>query len=441
MKKWLRGLLAITLILVLVGCNSEGSSGNEGNDNQGEEGELSGEVTLWTGSLSGDPFDSYFEEIEKAFEELHPNVDVIIEDIPFNEMEQKVLTSLTGDDVPDVVNLNPHFMANIASQGGLLELTDLVSEETKNSFVEGAYEAGIIDGELYALPWYLTTTVTWYNGEHFEAAGITEIPTTLEGIYETAKAVTEATGKPSFYQVINDGNTVIEKMVTVANGEPIVKDGVAVFNENPDILEYFTIMQKMYQEGLMPQENADGAFSTGQELYMAENVSFLESGVTFLGPIESGAPGVFEVSKAGPPLAGEQAPMNVAVMNFAIPSKTDNPETAVAFMEFLANAENQLEFAKVAGTVLPSTKASLEDEYFTNPGDSPKALGMMEAAKSLERSKVLLPPIESNAELRETTKNVFVENLQGRLTPQEALDKLAELWNKAMSEAGDKVTF
>ena len=66
---------------------------------------------------------------------------------------------------------------------------------------------------------------------------------------------------------------------------------------------------------------------------------------------------------------------------------------------------------------------------------------MMEAAKSLERSKVLLPPIESNAELRETTKNVFVENLQGRLTPQEALDKLAELWNKAMSEAGDKVTF
>src|SRR5690606_1811198 len=112
----------------------------------------------------------------------------------------------------------------------------------------------------------------------------TEIPTTLEGIYETAKAVTEATGKPSFYQVINDGNTVIEKMVTVANGEPIVKDGVAVFNENPDILEYFTIMQKMYQEGLMPQENADGAFSTGQELYMAENVSFLQSGVTFLGP-------------------------------------------------------------------------------------------------------------------------------------------------------------
>ena len=159
MKKWLRGLLAITLILVLVGCNSEGSSGNEGNDNQGEEGELSGEVTLWTGSLSGDPFDSYFEEIEKAFEELHPNVDVIIEDIPFNEMEQKVLTSLTGDDVPDVVNLNPHFMANIASQGGLLELTDLVSEETKNSFVEGAYEAGIIDGELYALPWYLTTKI------------------------------------------------------------------------------------------------------------------------------------------------------------------------------------------------------------------------------------------------------------------------------------------
>jgi ABC-type glycerol-3-phosphate transport system substrate-binding protein len=133
--------------------------------------------------------------------------------------------------------------------------------------------------------------------------------------------------------------------------------------------------------------------------------------------------------------------MNVAVMNIAVPAKTANPDAAVAFAEFVTNAENQLEFAKAAGTVLPSTTASLEDEYFTNPGDSPKAMGMLEAAKSLERSKVLLPAIASNAKLRETTKMVFVENLQGDLTPQEALDKLAELWTEAMEEAGDKVTF
>lgn len=441
-KKWAAGFLTVGLTMGLVACNSnETDTGSSDGDTSKESGELSGEVTLWTASLSGEPFDTYFDNIEKEFEELHPEVDVIIEDIPQNEMEQKVLTSLTGDDVPDVVNLNPHYMSNIAAQGGLLDLTDLVSEETKNGFIEGAFVSGFYDDKLYALPWYLTTTVSWYNGEHFEQAGITETPTDMQGVYETAKKVTEATGKPSFYQVINDGNTVIEKMATLANGEPLVKDGKAVFAENEKILEYFTLTQNMYKEGLIPQENAEGSFSGGQELYMAGNVSFLESGVTFLGPIESGAPDIYNVSKAGQPLSGPDAPMNVAVMNFAVPSKTKNPDAAVALAEFVLNAENQLEFAKTAGTVLPSTLASLEDDYFQNPGDSPKALGMLEASKSLNRAKVLLKATENSALLRESAKNAFVRNLQGDVTPEEALKEMQDEWNESFEQTGEEVTF
>jgi len=443
-KKWATGLMAVGLMFGLVACSSNetdtSNSSSEG-DKSEESGKLSGEVTLWTASLSGEPFDSYFDNIEAEFEKLHPDLDVIIEDIPQNEMEQKVLTSLTGSDVPDVVNLNPHYMSNISAQGGLLDLTDLVSKETKNSFVEGAFVSGFYDDKLYALPWYLTTTVSWYNGDHFAQAGVTETPTDMQRVYETAKKVTEATGKPSFYQVVNDGNTVIEKMATLANGEPIVKDGKAVFAENEAIIEYFTLTQKMYQEGLMPQENAEGSFSGGQELYMAGNVSFLESGVTFLGPIESGAPEIYAASKAGQPLSGPEAPMNVAVMNFAVPAKTKNPEAAVALTEFVLNAENQLEFAKTAGTVLPSTLASLENEYFQNPGDSPKALGMLEASKSLSRSKVLLKATENSALLRESAKNAFVKNIQGTLTPEEALKEMQDEWNESFEKTGEKVTF
>lgn len=174
---------------------------------------------------------------------------------------------------------------------------------------------------------------------------------------------------------------------------------------------------------------------------MAGNVSLLEGGVTFLGPIEKGAPNVFKASKAGQPLNDANAPVNVAVMNFAVPSKTHNKKAAVALAEFVANPKNQLEFAKTAGTVLPSTKDSLEDSYFKNPGDSPKALGMLEASKSLLRAKVLIPPTENSAELRESTKNIFVKNLQGKLTAKEALKELASEWNKSFEKTGEKVTF
>src|SRR5690606_10202946 len=125
-KKIFLGLLVVMILFGLAACNGDedtGSSDSEGTDSDSSEG-LSGEVTMWTASLSGEPFDSYFAEIEAAFEEMHPNVDVIIEDIPQNEIEQKVLTSLTGDDVPDLVNLAPRYMVNIAAQGGLLDLED-----------------------------------------------------------------------------------------------------------------------------------------------------------------------------------------------------------------------------------------------------------------------------------------------------------------------------
>jgi len=440
MKKRTKQLAASASIAALsvglMACSNEES----GSSSASSDGELSGKVTMWTASLAGEPFDSYFDEIEKEFEEMHPDVDVVIEDVPQNEMEQKVLTSLTGSDVPDVVNLNPHYMSNIAAQGGLLELDDMLSEEAKTAYVDGPYKSGMFEDKLYALPWYLTTTVSWYNGDHFEQAGIKEVPTSTEGIYEASKMLTDKTGKPAFYPVINDGNAIMEKMVSIA-GEPIVEDGKATFADNADIINYFETMQKMYDEGLIPQEAAEGSIKTGQELYMAGNTTFLEGGVTFLGPVESSAPDIYEVSKAGQPLEASDAPVNVAVMNFAVPAKTKNKEAAVAFAEFVTNADNQLEFAKTAGTVLPSTKASLEDDYFTNPGDSPKALGMMEASKSLGRAEVLVPPTENSAELREATKNIFVQNLQGKMSGKEAVEALAKAWDDAFEKSGESVTF
>ena len=100
-----------------------------------------------------------------------------------------------------------------------------------------------------------------------------------------------------------------------------------------------------------------------------------------------------------------------------------------------------MEFAKVAGTVLPSTKESLQDDYFVNPGDSPKATGMLEAAKSLERAEVLTPIMENTAELYEIVKMAYVRNLQGDLTPQEALDEIAEKWDASFEKHGIDITF
>lgn len=442
-------LIFASLLLVLAACGGdEGASSTDeetgsdaGSSEESEETTLSGEVTFWTASLAGDPFDGYFENIKAEFEALHPDVTVTIQDTPQNEMEQRVLASLSGGGGPDVVNLNPHYMSNIASRGGLLAIDDYVSDDYKSTYVEGALESGRFDGSLYALPWYLTTTVSWYNNAHFEMAGIEELPTTMEGVHETARAITDVTGNPSFFQIVNDGNVIMEKMVTLANGQPIVDNGQATFNDNEVIVDYFRTMQEMYAEGLISQQNAEGSIGSAQELFMSENLSFVEGGITFLGAVENGAPEVYANSVAGKPLVEAGSPMNVAVMNLAVPANTENPEAAVAFAEFVLNAENQLEFSKMAGTVLPSTVASLEDDFYTNPGDSPKATGMREGALALEYAEVLIPTTENNSELRELTRDAFVEIMIGALEVEEGLNSLAQAWTESFASAGLETSF
>src|SRR5699024_7870319 len=88
-------LFTTILIFGLVACGGDDEESKDA-ESSNSSGEISGDVTMWTASLSGEPFDSYFEDIKSDFEELHPDVNVIIEDIPQEEIEQKVLTSQIG---------------------------------------------------------------------------------------------------------------------------------------------------------------------------------------------------------------------------------------------------------------------------------------------------------------------------------------------------------
>lgn len=447
MKKLLISLLAGSLVAsMLSGCggsksDAPSSTPADGGSSTADAGEKVS-IRVWTGSLSGDPFDGYFADLKKSFEAENPDIELVFEDIPLGEMEDKVMTSLTTNEVPDVVNLNPHFIGNIAKEGGLLKLDDLVgSISLSDTFLEGPLESCKMDGSLYALPWYLTTMVSWYNGTDFDAASVDTVPSTYADLLTTSRKIQKATKKPVYYPIINDGNVVMEKMVSLANGTPLVKDGVAQFSNHEALLDYFSTIQTMFKEELIPQEAVQGAINVGQELYMANKISLIEGGVTFLGPIEEGAPEIFKASRSGQPICDPQAPVNVAVMNFAIPAKSKHPEQAARVAIYLTNAQNQLKFAQTAGSVMPATKESLSDPYFTNPGDSPKARGLKMAAESLSRARVLIPPTENSATLRESTKNIFVENMQGALTPKEALTKLEKAWTDAFAETGEQVTF
>ena len=53
-------------------------------------------------------------------------------------------------------------------------------------------ETFTIDGEILAVPYANDYRIAYYNKEHFEQAGITEVPETWDEVYDALKKIKEA---------------------------------------------------------------------------------------------------------------------------------------------------------------------------------------------------------------------------------------------------------
>jgi len=387
------------------------------------------EVEFWTMQLQPD-FTDYFNTLIADFEAENPDIKVRWVDVPWGDMQSKILTAVSAGTAPDVVNLNPDFASQLASKQAWLPLDDRVPAEEKSLYLSKIWDANTLAGESFGLPWYLTTRVTLYNTELFEAAGITQPPTTYEELATAAKQIKEATGKYAFFIsfVPEDAADVLQSFVQM--GVPLVdENGNAAFNtpEGKAVFQYWT---DLYQQELLPREVLTQGHRRAVELYQAGETAILASGAEFLSTIEKNAPDIAAATASSPQITGNTGKKNVAVMNLVIPRSTDTPEAALKFALYVTNDANQLSFAKAAN-VLPSTTAALKDSYFTEPpaDANPVTLARSVSAGQMADAEVLIPAMEDVKTLQKAIYTNLQAAMLGQKTVDEAVADAAAEWN------------
>jgi putative chitobiose transport system substrate-binding protein len=414
-KRWIRfGALAVVGLLLswLVSCSP--SPSGSGSSASGQQ-----EVEFWTMQLQPE-FTDYFNDLIADFEAQHPDVTVRWVDVPWADMQSKILTAVSAGQAPDVVNLNPDFASQLASRNAWLELDDRVSAEAKDQYLPNIWQASTLNGASFGFPWYLTTGVSIYNTEILQQAGVSTPPATYEALADAARAIKEKTGKYAYFVtfVPEDSAEVLQSFIQM--GVPLVDaQGQAAFNTpaGKAVFEYWTTL---FKEGLLPREVLTQGHRRGIELYQAGETAILTSGAEFLRTIETNAPSIAAVSETAPQITGQTGKKNVSVMNLVIPRSTDVPEAAIDFALFVTNNENQLAFAKAAN-VLPSTRAALQDSHFKQlSGDaSPVDKARSVSAQQMDEAEVLIPAMEDIKQLQK----IIYENLQAAMLDQKTVDQ------------------
>jgi putative chitobiose transport system substrate-binding protein len=387
-------------------------------------------LAFWTMQLQPQ-HTTFFNNLIRDFSRDNPGVQVNWVDIPWEAMASKILTAVSANTAPDVVNLNPTFASQLAAKNAWLNLNEKVPPAIKAQYLPNIWQANTLNGASFGVPWYLTTRVTIYNQDLLKQAGIQKPPATFAELAQVAKTIKEKTGKYAFFVTFsaNDSAEVLESLVQM--GVKLVDDsGKAAFN-SPEGKAAFQYWVDLYQQGLLPPEVLTQGHRHAVELYQSGAIALLGSGAEFLNSIATNAPTIAKISAAAPQITGKTGKKNVAVMNLTIPRTTKNEEAALKFALFVTNTQNQLAFAQAAN-VLPSTTEAVK-QYIAAIAKDKKVSSVQQArqvsATQLKDAEVLIPPMKNLNQLQKAIYENLGAAMLKQKTVDQALEEAAQTWN------------
>ena len=185
--------------------------------------ETTGNLRVWL--VGTDTPQAARDYLKKTFESENPGATLTIEQQQWTGLVDKLTTSLSSSDTPDVVEMGNTQAAAFTSSGALLDLSGIKSQLGGDDLLPGFVEAGTWDGKLYAAPYYSGSRVVFYNTDMYKQAGVS-VPTTLdEYVSNGAKLAQALPGVSGVYFPGKDWYNVLPFIWSNGGEIAVQKDG------------------------------------------------------------------------------------------------------------------------------------------------------------------------------------------------------------------------
>lgn len=417
----LRGrALPAAVLLMTTALGVSACSGGDASNAEEQAGPV--ELTMATPRAEG-AAENYYQPFIDAFQEQHPDVTIKIVETPNDQHGQTIRTQLQGGNAPDLFYVvsgsgDSQSWEPLAEAGYLHDLTD--QQWAAESVPENARELYLQDDKQYALPVDLTAATMLMNIGVMEELGI-EPATTREELLDQCTAARDA-GKSLFALAGGSAPNSGYHALQVAASTVYASDPQWDTKRAQGETTFASSDWKKALEQIVEFNDAgcyqDGVAGAGfDQLFPSVaqgkvTTTFAPAGA--IAALRAQVPdGEFEVGV----LPGEESedsrllasPVNALAVNEA----SEHKDTAVEFLEFLAQPENQDALAEANGNI--SIQAALSD---TVPEQYPLLAPYFEQEDQLVTQPSLVWP---NGVYEELGKGV-----QGLLTGQATVDQVLE---------------
>ncbi|MGX1914915.1 ABC transporter substrate-binding protein [Streptomyces phaeochromogenes] len=425
-----RRALAAAVVALALPLSACGSGGDEGGSTDAS-GKVEGDITFQTWNLRAN-FKPYFEGLIADFEKKYPGTNVKWVDQPAEGYADKISADAAGGTLPDVVNVSPDLVAPLAKAGLALDL-DKSAAKYKKEYLPGAWASHEIPGMegTYAFPWYLNTGPLFYNKSLFKEAGLdaSKPPKTYDELFDDALELADK----------SDG-----KVATLAN-VPTIEDfgryGVELMNKEGTAfafndakgVELLTKYKELYDAKALDSQALTATPESSGKKFLTGAVAMNPGSALDLGNFKKQAPNLYKNIGITDQITST-GKVNMYVMGVMVNAQTKRTPAAVAFAHYVTDAQNQMSFAKKVA-IFPSTAGSLDDPYFTEEDGTDETRVRIAAAKSLKNA-VNYTPVLFSEQMKTELRNSVAKALQGKVSPEEALDNAVKACNRLLKQQG-----
>ncbi|MEJ6555408.1 extracellular solute-binding protein [Microbacterium esteraromaticum] len=156
-----------------------------------------GKLSILT-KFAGEPLETYFTDLAKAYEAEHPDVEIEIIQETDQSIKDKTKTLTASQALPDIYfTWTGNWAENFIKGGLAADLSEVIAPGTEwgDRFGEASLEAFQHDGKYYGIPLYNNGKFMGYSKAAFADAGI-EVPTSFETLIEACGPLRDAGYEP-----------------------------------------------------------------------------------------------------------------------------------------------------------------------------------------------------------------------------------------------------